>query len=45
MFLTKENKSSLYKVGSPPDIPIVALIGIWFVGWKVPTVQLQPQPN
>ena len=26
-------------------IAIVALVGIWFVGWKVPTVQLQVQPN
>lgn len=37
------------KLGDPgfgqTTIAIVAVIGIWFVGWKVPTVQLQPQPN
>ena len=37
------------KLGDPgfgqATIAIVAVIGIWFVGWKVPTVQLQPQPN
>ena len=37
------------KLGDPgfgqATIGIVAVIGIWFVGWKVPTVQLQPQPN
>ena len=37
------------KLGDPgfgqATIAIVALVGIWFVGWKVPTVQLQVQPN
>ncbi len=37
------------KLGDPgfgqATIAIVALVGIWFVGWKVPTVQLQAQPN
>ena len=37
------------KLGDPgfgqATIAIVAVIGIWFVGWKVPTVQLHPQPN
>ena len=37
------------KLGDPgfgqATIAIVALVGIWFVGWKVPTVQLQIQPN
>jgi len=37
------------KLGDPgfgqTTIVIVALIGIWFVGWKVPTIQLQAQPN
>ncbi|MAH29893.1 MAG: hypothetical protein CL959_04365 [Euryarchaeota archaeon] len=37
------------KLGDPgfgqATIAIIALIGIWFVGWKVPTVQLQVQPN
>ena len=37
------------KLGDPgfgqTTIAIIALIGIWFVGWKVPTVQLQVQPN
>lgn len=37
------------KLGDPgfgqTTIAIVALIGIWFVGWKVPTIQLQAQPN
>ena len=37
------------KLGDPgfgqATIAIVALIGIWFVGWKVPTVHLQVQPN
>ena len=37
------------KLGDPgfgqATIAIIALIGIWFVGWKVPTVQLQIQPN
>ena len=37
------------KLGDPGfgqiTIAIIALIGIWFVGWKVPTVQLQVQPN
>lgn len=37
------------KLGDPgfgqTTIAIIALIGIWFVGWKVPTVQLQVQAN
>jgi len=37
------------KLGDPgfgqATIAIIALIGVWFVGWKVPTVQLQVQPN
>ena len=37
------------KLGDPgfgqATIAIIALIGIWFVGWKVPTVQLQIQSN
>jgi len=37
------------KLGDPgfgqTTIAIIALIGIWFVGWKVPTVQLQVQSN
>jgi uncharacterized membrane protein YbaN (DUF454 family) len=37
------------KLGDPgfgqSTIAVVAIIGIWFVGWKVPTVQLQPRPN
>jgi len=37
------------KLGDPgfgqATIAIIALIGIWFVGWKVPTVQLHVQPN
>lgn len=37
------------KLGDPgfgqATIAITALIGIWFVGWKVPTVQLQIQSN
>ena len=37
------------KLGDPgfgqATIAIVALVGIWFVGWKVPTVQIQVQPN
>ena len=37
------------KLGDPgfgqATIAITGLIGIWFVGWKVPTVQLQIQPN
>jgi len=37
------------KLGDPgfgqTTIAIIALIGIWFVGWKVPTVQSQVQPN
>ena len=37
------------KLGDPgfgqATIAIVAVIGIWFVGWKVPTVQLHPQLN
>jgi hypothetical protein len=26
-------------------IALVALIGIWFVGWKVPTIELIARPN
>ena len=37
------------KLGDPgfgqTTIAIIALIGIWFVGWKVPAVQLQVQSN
>ncbi|MBT5282442.1 MAG: YbaN family protein [Euryarchaeota archaeon] len=37
------------KLGDPgfgqTTIALVALIGIWFVGWKVPTIELVPQPN
>ncbi len=37
------------KLGDPgfgqTTIAIVAIVGIWFVGWKVPTNQLQVQPN
>ncbi len=37
------------KLGDPgfgqTTIAIIALIGIWYVGWKVPTVHLQVQPN
>ena len=37
------------KLGDPgfgqTTIAIIAIIGIWFVGWKVPTVQMQPRPN
>lgn len=37
------------KLGDPgfgqTTIALVALIGIWFVGWKVPTIELIPQPN
>ena len=37
------------KLGDPgfgqATIAIIALIGIWFVGWKVPTVQLHVHPN
>ena len=37
------------KLGDPgfgqTTIAVVALIGIWFVGWKVPTVELVAQPN
>ena len=37
------------KLGDPgfgqTTIAVVALIGIWFVGWKVPTIELVTQPN
>ena len=37
------------KLGDPgfgqTTIAIVAIVGIWFVGWKVPTDQFQAQPN
>ena len=37
------------KLGDPgfgqTTIAVVALIGIWFVGWKVPTIELVAQPN
>lgn len=37
------------KLGDPgfgqTTIALVALIGIWFVGWKVPTIELIHQPN
>ena len=37
------------KLGDPgfgqTTIALVALIGIWFVGWKVPTIELVPQLN
>ena len=37
------------KLGDPgfgqTTIALVALVGIWFVGWKVPTIELVAQPN
>ena len=37
------------KLGDPgfgqTTIAVVALIGIWFVGWKVPTIELVAQPD
>ena len=37
------------KLGDPgfgqTTIAVVALIGIWFVGWKVPTIELVAQPT
>lgn len=37
------------KLGDPgfgqTMIALVALVGIWFVGWKVPTIELVAQPN